>query len=316
MLVYITHRCAALIPVLVGISVVVFSLLQLVPGDPALAMLGPMARQEDLVQLRVSLGLDQSKPVQYLKWLINVLHGDFGISIQQRSPVFPIVMERFVNTLLLTVAAIVVSIVVGVPAGMVAATRRHSIIDRVSMMLALFGNSMPAFWLGLMSILVFSLYLQWLPASGMWSISGSRTFTSLVEHILLPAVTLGVGAASVTARITRSSVLEVIENDYVRTAHAKGLGENRVIRRHVLSNALLPVLTVVGVQFGFLLGSAVITETVFSWPGLGFLLYNAISMRDYPVVQGGVLVIATSFVLINLLVDLTYSWIDPRITFK
>ncbi len=316
MAVYILRRLVALIPVLLGISLLVFLLLQLVPGDPALALLGPMARPEDLENLRKGLGLDQPLPVQYFRWLGNVLQGDLGRSIQQRSPVLDILTERYVNTLVLTVAATLVSLVIGIPAGIISATRQYSIFDRISMLLALFGNSMPAFWLGLMSILIFSLRLRWFPAAGMWPITGDRTIGALLHHLTLPAVTLGIAAAAVTARITRSSVLEVIRQDYVRTAHAKGLRESKIVRRHVLRNAMLPVLTVVAVQFGFLLGSAVITETVFSWPGLGFALFNAISVRDFPVVQGGILMVATSFVLINLLVDIAYAWVDPRIRYS
>jgi ABC-type dipeptide/oligopeptide/nickel transport system permease component len=294
----------------------VFFLLQMVPGDAALALLGPTAQPEELAELRASLGLDQPLPIQYAKWLGQVLQGDLGTSIQQRSPVLDILLERFNNTLILTISAVLVSVLLGVTAGIISATRQYSWFDRISMLLALFGNSMPAFWLGLMSILIFSLRLRWFPAAGMWPITGPYTFFTLLQHLTLPAVTLGIAAAAVNARITRSSVLEIIRQDYVRTAHAKGLPEGRVIWRHVLRNATLPVLTVVGVQFGFLLGSAVITETVFSWPGLGLALYNAIAVRDFPVVQGGVLVVATAFVLINLLVDLTYAWVDPRIRYN
>ncbi|MEM7124756.1 MAG: ABC transporter permease [Chloroflexota bacterium] len=312
---YILQRILSLIIVLLGISVVVFLLLQLIPGDPALALLGPMATQENLENLRAGLGLDQPLPVQYFRWLTNILQGDFGTSIQQRSPVLPILIERFGNTLILTVSAVFISTVVAIPAGIISATRQFSVFDRVSMLFALFGNSMPAFWLGLMAILVFSLRLGWFPASGMWPIVGDRNLWTLLHHLTLPAVTLGISTAAVTARITRSSMLEVIRQDYVRTAHGKGLKAGVVIRRHALKNALLPVLTVIAVQFGFLLGGAVITETVFSWPGLGLALYNAISVRDFPMVQGGVLVVATAFVLINLMVDLMYAWIDPRVRF-
>lgn len=313
---YILQRLLSLVFVLLGISVVVFLLLQLIPGDPALALLGPMATQENLAQLRAGLGLDQPLPIQYLRWLTKILQGDFGISIQQRSPVLPILIERFGNTLVLTTAAVIISTAVAIPAGVISATRQFSIFDRLSMLFALFGNSMPAFWLGLMSILLFSLRLRWFPASGMWPIVGDRTLWTLLQHLTLPAVTLGISTAAVTARITRSSMLEVIRQDYVRTAHAKGLRSSLVIRRHALKNALLPVLTVIAVQFGFLLGGAVITETVFSWPGLGLALYNAISVRDFPMVQGGVLIVATAFVLINLFVDLLYAWVDPRVRYR
>ncbi|NWF78572.1 MAG: ABC transporter permease [Chloroflexi bacterium] len=225
----------------------------------------------------------------------------------------PLLLERFTNTLILTVAATIIATLIGVAAGVISATRQFSLFDRVSMILALFGNSMPAFWLGLMAILIFSLHLGWFPAAGMWSITGERNLLTLLHHLTMPALTLGIAAAAVTARITRSSMLDVIRQDYVRTARAKGLRERTVVLGHALQNALLPVLTVVGVQFGFLLGGAVLTETVFSWPGIGLALYNAISMRDFPVVQGGVLLVATAFVLVNLVVDLLYAVIDPRI---
>lgn len=310
---YVLRRIAALIPVLLGISLVAFLLLQLVPGDPALALLGPMARPENLAELRNALGLNEPIVVQYLRWLGRVLQGDLGTSIQLRTPVLPLLLERFANTLILTVAATIIATLIGVAAGVLSATRQFSLFDRVSMILALFGNSMPAFWLGLMAILIFSLHLGWFPASGMWPITGERNLLTLLHHLTLPAFTLGIAAAAVTARITRSSMLDVIRQDYVRTARARGLRERTVVLGHALQNALLPVLTVVGVQFGFLLGGTVLTETVFSWPGIGLALYNAISMRDFPVVQGGVLLVATAFVLVNLTVDLLYAVIDPRI---
>jgi peptide/nickel transport system permease protein len=313
--VYILRRIMALIPVLLGISLIVFLMLKLVPGDPAQALLGLMASKEDLEALRTALGLHDPLPVQYFRWLSRILQGDFGLSIQQHAPVLPILLDRYVNTIILTVAAVLIATVMGVLAGVISAIRQYSIFDRISMLLALFGNSMPAFWLGLMAILVFSLGLRWFPASGMWPITGPRTPLTLLHHLAMPALTLGISAAAVTARITRSSMLEVIRQDYVRTAYAKGLRERVVIWRHALKNALLPVLTVVGVQFGFLLGGAVLTETVFSWPGIGLALYNAISVRDLPMVQGGVLIVATSFVLVNLAVDLMYAWVDPRIKY-
>lgn len=310
---YILRRLFALVFVLLGISVVVFLLLQLVPGDPALALLGPTATPENLAALRAGLGLDQPIPVQYVRWLGKIVQGDFGTSIQQHTAVLPLLLERFWNTLILTVTSVIISTAIGIPAGVISATRQYSFFDRLSMLLALFGNSMPAFWLGLMSILIFGLRLKWFPVAGMWPIVGDHTLGALLHYLTLPAVTLGISTAAVTARITRSSMLEVIRQDYVRTARAKGLRNPVVTRRHALKNALLPVLTVIGVQFGFLLGGAVITETVFSWPGLGLALYNAISVRDFPVVQGGVLIVASAFVVINLLVDLMYAWIDPRI---
>lgn len=313
---YVLRRLAGLIPVLLGISLVVFLLMQLIPGDVAQSMLGLTARPEDLANLREALGLNEPIYVQYIRWLGLVLQGDLGISLQQRTEVLPFVLERFQNTLLLTTAATVISLLIGIPAGIVSATRQYSLFDRISMLLALFGNSMPAFWLGLMAILVFSLNLGWFPTGGMWPVVGERGLGTLLRHLFLPAVTLGAASAAITARITRSSMLEVIRQDYVRTARAKGLTERSVLSGHALKNALLPILTVVSFQFGFLLGGAVLTETVFSWPGVGLALYNAISFRDYPLVQGGVLMVAVAFVLVNLVTDLLYAFVDPRIKYS
>jgi ABC-type dipeptide/oligopeptide/nickel transport system permease component len=313
---YILRRLLGLIPVLLGISVVVFFLMKLIPGDVAQALLGLTARPEDVANLREALGLNEPIYVQYLKWLGHVLRGDLGISLQQRTEVLPFVLERFQNTLILTAASTVISLAIGLPAGIVSATRQYSVYDRVSMLLALFANSMPAFWLGLMAILIFSLKLGWFPTGGMWPMVGDHTPQVLLRHLAMPAITLGAASAAITARITRSSMLEVIRQDYVRTARAKGLGERAVLTRHTLKNALLPILTVVSLQFGFLLGGAVLTETVFNWPGVGLALYNAISFRDYPMVQGGVLVVAVAFVLVNLITDLLYAVIDPRIRYS
>jgi peptide/nickel transport system permease protein len=313
---YVLRRLLGLIPVLFGISLVVFFLMKLIPGDVAQALLGLSARPEDIANLRHALGLNDPIWVQYLKWLEHVLRGDLGTSLQQRTAVLPFVLDRFRNTLLLTAASTVISLLIGLPAGIISATKQYSVFDRVSMLLALFGNSMPAFWLGLMSILVFSLRLHWLPTGGMWPMVGARTPWVLLQHLALPAITLGAASAAITARITRSSMLEVIRQDYVRTARAKGLAERAVLTRHTLKNALLPILTVVSLQFGFLLGGAVLTETVFSWPGVGLALYNAISFRDYPMVQGGVLVVACAFVIVNLITDLLYALIDPRIKYS
>jgi peptide/nickel transport system permease protein len=296
-------------------SIVVFFLINLLPGDVAQAMLGLQARPEDLENMRRALGLDQPIYVQYFRWLSHIVQGDLGMSLQQRTAVLPFILERFGNTLILTSAAIFFAVLIGLPAGIISATKQYSAFDRISMLVALFGNSMPAFWLGLMAILIFSLWLGWFPVSGMWPVIGDRTLLDLLRHLTLPAVTLGAASAAITARITRSSMLEVIRQDYVRTARAKGLRERVILQRHMLMNALLPILTVVSMQFGYLLGGAVLTETVFSWPGIGLALYNAISFRDYPVVQGGVLVVATAFVLVNLVTDLIYAWIDPRIRY-
>ncbi len=303
-------------PVVLGISIVVFLMLKLVPGDPAIALLGPQAEPRDIEILRRAWGLDRPIPEQYLTWLGHVLRGDLGLSLEQRVPVVDLVLTRFKNTAILTLASMFISCVLGLTAGVVSATRPRSIFDRLTMVLALFGNSMPAFWLGLVLILAFSLGLGWFPVSGMQSIRGEGGLLDLLHHLILPAITLGGATTAIVARLTRSSMLEVIRQDYVRTARAKGLYERRVILSHALRNALLPVVTVVGLQVGFLLGGAILTETVFSWPGVGLQLFRAISTRDIPLIQGSVLLIAVTFVFINLLVDVTYALLDPRIKYS
>jgi peptide/nickel transport system permease protein len=313
---YITNRIALVLPVLLGISAVVFVMLKLVPGDPAIALLGPQAEPQEIEMLRKDWGLDQPIPRQYLNWFSHAMRGDLGQSLEQRAPVSTLVLSRFRNTAILTFASVLISCAVGLTAGAVSATKPYSIFDRVSMVLALFGNSMPAFWLGLVLILAFSLGLGWFPVSGMQSIRGEGGVFDLLHHLILPAITLGGATTAIVARLTRSSMLEVIRQDYVRTARAKGLDEPRVVLAHALRNALLPVVTVVGLQVGLLLGGAVLTETVFSWPGVGLQLYRAISTRDFPLIQGSVLLIAVTFVFINLLVDVLYAWLDPRIRYS
>ena len=313
---YFANRIALALPVLLGISVMVFMMLKLVPGDPAIALLGPQAEPRDIQMLRRAWGLDRPIFEQYMTWLGHVLQGDLGLSLEQRLPVSTLVLSRFKNTAILTFASIVVSCAVGLTAGVASATRPRSVVDRLTMLVALFANSMPAFWLGLVLILGFSLGLGWFPVSGMQSIREEGGFLDLLHHLVLPAVTLGGATTAIVARLTRSSLLEVIRLDYVRTARAKGQFEPRVVLRHALRNALLPVLTVVGLQVGFLLGGAVLTETVFSWPGVGLQLYRAISTRDIPLIQGSVLLIAVTFVFINLLVDVLYAYLDPRIRYS
>lgn len=313
---YLANRVALVLPVLLGISIVVFLMLKLVPGDPAIALLGPQAEPRDIQMLRQAWGLDRPLYDQFLTWLAHVLRGDLGQSLEQRISVSTLVLTRFKNTAILTFASVLVSCVVGLTAGVISATRPRSIFDRSTMLLALFANSMPAFWLGLVLILAFSLGLGWFPVSGMQSIRGEGGFLDLLHHLILPAVTLGGATTAIVARLTRSSMLEVIGQDYVRTARAKGLFERRVVLSHALRNALLPVVTVVGLQVGFLLGGAVLTETVFSWPGVGLQLYRAISTRDIPLIQGSVLLIAVTFVFINLLVDVLYAYLDPRIRYS
>ncbi len=313
---YVANRIALAVPVLLGISIVVFLMLKLVPGDPAIALLGPQAEPKDIEMLRKAWGLDQPVYRQYLTWLGHVLRADLGRSLEERLPVSTLVLTRFKNTAILTFASVLLSCAVGLTAGVLSATRQYSIIDRLTMVLALFGNSMPAFWLGLVLILALSLGLGWFPVSGMYSIRGGEGFLDLLHHLILPAITLGGATTAIVARLTRSSMLEVIRQDYVRTARAKGLFEWRVVLGHALRNALLPVVTVVGLQVGFLLGGAVLTETVFSWPGVGLQLYRAISTRDIPLIQGSVLLIAVTFVFINLLVDVLYAYLDPRIRYS
>lgn len=315
MFAFVIRRLVQTIPVLLGVSVVVFYLLQLVPGDIASTLLGAEAREADVAAMRARLGLDEPLFVQYWLWLTRAIQGDLGVSLETGVPVTTLVMDRLRNSLILVVTAMVLATVVGVFVGVVSALRPRSLLDRAGMLFVLFGNSVPAFWLGIVLILVFSLELRWFPVSGMYSIRGDRGILDLLHHLVLPAVTLGVLSMAIVARITRSGMVEVLQQDYVRTATAKGLRPMRVIMVHALRNALLPVVTVVGLQFGYSLGGAVLTETVFAWPGLGYQLFRAIASRDMPIVQGSLLVVATAFVLINALVDVLYSWIDPRIRY-
>jgi peptide/nickel transport system permease protein len=312
---FLAQRLAALVWVLLGISVVVFLILRLTPGDPALVLLGPIASEEDLARLRHELGLTAPLHVQYAVWLWHVVHGDFGRSITMHRPVLGEALLKLRATALLTGAALVVSSVVGIAAGVLAGWRRNSAADRLSMVLALVGVSVPVFWLGIVLIYVFSVWLRVLPAGGMHSPFGGGALDTLA-HLVLPAVTLGAASSGIVARITRSSVLEVIRQDYMRTARAKGLRDGQVLRRHGLKNALIPVITVIGVQMGFLLSGAILTETVFSWPGIGTMLVTAILSRDFPTVQGGVLLVAALFVLVNLATDLSYTLLDPRIRYE
>ncbi|MGC8780492.1 MAG: ABC transporter permease [Anaerolineae bacterium] len=300
---YFIRRVIALIPTLFGVSVAVFLLLHLVPGDPARMVAGLDATEADLVLIRQDLGLDKSLPEQYLTWLNNLLHGNMGKSTRSRNPVTYEIGLRMPATWQLTAVSITIAVVIGLTTGIIAATRRNSAWDYGSMIAALLGICTPSFWLGLMLMLIFAVQLHWFPTSGRgdW------------RHLVLPGFTLGAGAAAIIARVTRSSLLEVLNQDYIRTATAKGLRPATVIYRHALKNALIPVVTVVGLEFGYLLAGAVITETVFAYPGIGRLLVDSIGFRDFPVVQGILLILATQFVLINLVVDLIYAWLDPRI---
>jgi ABC-type dipeptide/oligopeptide/nickel transport system permease component len=312
---YVVRRLLLAVPVLVGVSILVFAVMHLSPGDPAAIMLGAQATREDVERLHRDLGLDRALPVQYARWIGRVLQGDLGRSIPLGREVLPEVLIRFKATLILTGGALLVALLIGVPAGIVSATRQYTWLDRLSMGVAVTGVSLPVFWTGIMLIIVFSLTLRWLPSAGMFSPYGGG-LGDLAWHLVLPAITLGTASAAALARMTRSAVLEIVRQDFVRSARAKGLDERAVVGRHVLKNALNPIVTVLGIQVGTLLGGAILTETVFSWPGLGSMMVRAIQARDYPLVQGGVLLIATTFVLVNLLVDLLYAWFDPRIRYE
>ncbi len=313
---YIVGRLLQTIPVLWGASLIVFLLIRLIPGDAATVLLGSDATPENTEALREQLGLNEPIVVQYWHWLVKVLQGDLGVSIQTRAPVFETLMGKFGNTLILTMAAMVIAAVVGVSAGVVSATKRHSVFDRVAMVIALFGNSMPAFWLGLILVLTLGLGLGWFPTGGMYSLRGDGGLGDLLRHLILPAITLASVTTALVARMVRSSMLEVLNQDYMTTARGKGLTNRTTIWRHGFRNALLPVVTVLGLQFGYLLGGAVVTETVFVWPGIGLMTFTAIGTRDVPVIQGAILMTATSFVLINLVVDLAYAYLDPRIKYS
>jgi ABC-type dipeptide/oligopeptide/nickel transport system permease component len=306
MLRYILQRIFMLIPVLFGVTLVAFFLLHLVPGDPAEILAGQEATKEDVDRIRVEYGLDKPLAVQYVRFVVSAAQGDLGISIQSRHPVRELLIQRLTFTLRLSLASILVASTIGLLAGIISSTRQYSIFDTASMLGALFGISMPIFWLGLLLILVFAVKLHWLPSGG----------TGGLRYLILPAIALGSASAAVIARMTRASMLEVTRQDYIRTARATGYHESVVIFRHGLKNAMIPVLTVFGLEFGYMLGGAVLTETVFSLPGIGRLLVEGIFARDYPVVQGAMIAVATTFVLVNLLTDVAYAFFDPRIRYE
>lgn len=310
---FLLGRLFGLLPILFGTSLVSFLLIRMVPGDPAVALLGLDADDAALSALRRNLSLDQPLPMQYAAWLGHVLTGDFGRSIQGGRAVLPLLGGALAPTALLAAAALLVSLVIAVPAGVVAATRRNTAADVAASLAALCGLSMPSFWLGLLLILAFSVALPVLPASGYASPLADPGGCLL--HLVLPALTLGAALAAATMRMTRAAMLEVLRADYVRTARAKGLPLRSVVWRHAFRNARIPIVTLLGIQVGQLLGGVVVTETVFSWPGIGKLTVDAIFARDYPVIQGAVLLTATLFVLVNLATDVVYAVLDPRIRF-
>lgn len=307
----IGFRLLSLLPVLFGICLLSFVLLALVPGDPVTAMLGLEADPAAIVALRAKYALDDPLPLRFLAWFGHVLTGDLGRSVQTGRPVLATVVAALIPTLQLGAAATVVSLVIAIPTGIVAAARRNGAADFVASFLALCGLSLPSFWLGIMLILGFSIALPLLPSSGYAPFL--TTPGAAFAHLVLPAITLGAAMAAGTMRMTRAAMIEVLSADYIRTARAKGMPRRRVVWHHALRNALLPVTTLVGLQMGQLLGGVVITESVFSWPGIGKLTVDAIFARDYPVVQGSILVTATLFVLINLVTDLLYTVLDPRL---
>jgi peptide/nickel transport system permease protein len=305
---YLIRRLLLLIPVVVGVLTLVFFMRALIPGDPIEIMfLGQMPPDpETVAQIRRELGLDVPLPVQYVNYLVGAVQGDLGTSVRTRRPVLDEIRDRYVNTLILTFASLFIALTVGLVTGILAAVYRDSLIDTITMILALFGLSMPAFWFGLLMIYFFGVQLRWFPVMG----------TGSLRHLVMPALTLGLIASTIQARVTRSSMLEVLGSDYIRTARAKGLSKATVVLRHGLKNALIPTVTVLGLQIGGLLGGAFIIETVFAWHGIGALAVRAISQRDFPVIQGVIVVVATTYVLVNLLVDLLYRFLDPRISYE
>ena len=308
MTLYVLRRLVALVPVLLGVTVLVFVMLWLAPGDPVLALLGETAQglgREQLQALREAYGLDRNPVVQYFDYLGGVLQCDLGTSVRSSQPVLSELLSRFPATLQLAGAAMAIAILVGVTLGVLAAVYQRTVVDYLAVVVALLGVSVPVFWSGLLLMTLFALQLGWLPASGYgtW------------RHLVLPAAAVGISSSAFIARITRASMIETLRADYVRTARAKGVPDHGVTLRHALRNALLPVVTVVGLEFGGLLGGAVLTETVFAWPGVGRLLVDAITSRDLPLVQGAVLFIAVVFILVNLLVDLSYALLNPRVRY-
>lgn len=331
---YTARRLLGIIPVLFGISLLVFLFLHLIPGDPAVVMLGERAEPERIAALREKLGLERPLWEQYLFFVGNLLQGDLGTSIFNQLTIKEQLARRWPATFELAIAATLFAVIIGIPFGILAAIRKNSLIDNLATSFSLLGVSLPVFWLGLLLVYLFAVNLQWLPAGGRLSIDVDalfkpitgfyvldalfqpQTFWDVAKHLILPAITLGTIPLAILTRITRSAMLEVLSLDYVRTARAKGLSERVVIWRHAFKNALLPVVTIIGLQFGTLLGGAILTETIFSWPGIGSWIYEGILNRDYPVVQGGVIFVALVFVIVNLVVDLSYALLDPRIQYR
>ena len=303
---YLTQRLLSTIPVLIGVTIAVFSMLHLVPGDPIQMMLGEFQTSpEQMAQLQSQLHLDEPLPQQYGRFVTGAMQGDLGYSIRSKRPVMDEIKDNLPSTIILTLSGLAIALTIGLTLGVIAAVKQNTWVDLTSMVVAMLGVSMPSFWLGLLLIFAFSLKLEWFPATG----GGD------LRHLVLPAMTLGLGASAIIARLTRSTMLEVLNQEYITTARAKGLRGSVVVLRHALRNALIPTVTILGLQFGQLLAGAVVVETVFGRPGIGRLIVSAILEKDFPLVQGIVLFIAISYVVINLLVDLLYAVLDPRIRF-
>ena len=328
---YIIKRLLQIIPVVFGVTLIAFALIHLAPGDPVITMLGQHATQQEIDEARAKFGLDQPLYIQYFIWLGDVLQGDLGRSIISHEQVTIEIASRFPNTIELAITAMIFAILIGVIAGIISATKQYSVADYSVMGVALFGISMPVFWLGIMLMMIFGVFLGWLPIGGridllipFQRITGFMVIDSIItgngaalisvlRHLILPAIALGTIPMAIIARTTRSSMLEVLRQDFIRTERAKGLSERKVIYKHAIRNAMVPVVTVIGLNFGLLLSGAILTETVFSWPGVGRLVVDSVFDRDYPLVIGCILVFALVFVIVNLITDLLYTYIDPRI---
>lgn len=304
MLKFIQKRLLALIPVLIGVTFVVFTIMHFSPGDPAAMRLGSDATAENIAQLREEMGLNNPFFVQYGRYILNLVRGDMGISYVSGKPVATEIFSRFPYTVILAISSVLLALALAIPIGILSATRQYSILDNVSTLAALFGISMPSFWLGLLLILLFSVKLGWLPSGGV---------DDGISSLIMPSMTLALASMATITRTTRSSMLEVIRQDYIRTARAKGVPYKSVIARHALHNALIPTVTVSGIEMGVLLGGALLTETIFSWPGIGRLTIDSIQCKNTPVVLGCLVVFAVCFSIVNLIVDLLYAFIDPRI---
>ncbi|WP_071673500.1 ABC transporter permease [Nioella nitratireducens] len=310
---YILKRLISAIPVLIGISIVVFLIMAMIPGDPATAILGSYATPENVAELNRDLGLDKPLVQRYFIWLSNLMQGDLGRSFNLNRPVLDEVLERFNATLILAGTSFVLCSVLGIAAGVISAARQYGIADKAITFAVLLGISIPSFFLGMMMILIFAVNLRWFPVSGMWPIYGTRDIWALIDHLTMPALALSVVATGVVARLSRSAMLEVLRQDFIRTARAKGVHERSIIWRHALRAAMVSIIPVLGIQAGFVLSGAVYIERVFQWPGIGQMLVDAILRRDILLVQGGVVFVAACYVLFNIIVDVAQSLLDPRI---